>query len=232
MNSRTLAPMAGLALALSIAGPANAAYVGLSSQLHTTVAINGGSYHVYRVYANFTSADDQLTVVSGSGVGGPMTILNLNNTGTGPGSGFFNSDFGGVLAPNPAFFPLVPELQWDTFVTIGMPTGPQPSPDQTALSPGFVTGLITGTGGTATDSAWFVTPDAPQSYAGADLSVMLAQLTVASGEYIAGTVNISGVSGGNSFTFNGQIFGPLPPTPGAVALFVVAGCFGGQRRRA
>jgi MYXO-CTERM domain-containing protein len=236
MKVKTLSALAGLGGALILSGSADAAYVGLSTQLHSTVSINGVSHDVYRVYANFTSALDQLTVVSGSGAAGPITISQLNAAGNGPGSGFYNDALGGLLAPNPAFFPFAPSLQWDSFVTIGAAVGPQPAPDATSLSPGFVGGLITGTGTTAADSAWFVTPDAPQSIAGADLSVMMAQLTVQSGQHVAGTVNISGVTaaiagGGQSFTANGQTFSSIP-APGALALLGLAGLVGSRRRRA
>ena len=237
MKVKTLSALAGLGGALILSGSADAAYVGLSTQLHTTVSIAGVSHDVYRVYANFTSALDQLTVVSGSGAAGPITISQLNAAGNGPGSGFYNNAFGGPPGPEPGVLPsFAPELQWDTFVTIGAAVGPQPAPDATSLSPGFVGGLITGTGATAGDSAWFVTPDAPQSIAGADLSVMMAQLTVQAGQHVAGTVNISGVTaaiagGGESFTANGQTFSSIP-APGALALLGLAGLVGSRRRRA
>ncbi|MGB1618978.1 MAG: hypothetical protein ACPHBM_05095, partial [Flavobacteriales bacterium] len=78
-------------------------------------------YNTYRVYVKFSSPDDFLTAVYGD-ADFPTEIQGGNN--------FFHSAVGALTNEgyNPVVFPVVPDLEYDSFVTIGM-TAPASSAD-------------------------------------------------------------------------------------------------------
>ncbi len=88
----------------------HAAYTGLTAELVSENSIPG--YSTYRIYANFSSPDDQLVSVTGY-EGGAIFI---NTTGD-----FYQNDNGGGLATSidPTFFAQIPDLQYDSWLTIG-----------------------------------------------------------------------------------------------------------------
>jgi hypothetical protein len=234
--------------------PAQAAYNGLSVQLHTVANIDGNIKSIYRVYANFTDPADRLYSIYGSPTLGALTLNSLNINGTGPGGAFYNSGANGNSAPSQETIGLFPNAQWDTFATIGVSVADQaPFGDQTSFSPGFPN--IAGSSFTTSNGGWFVTPTFdhdnnsdtpqivnPQSEAGfagdGDVlnRVMFLQLTVNAGEHVAGTVNLavfnnSGVAGGAGSQIIAQQTFNSVPVPSALALLGVASLVGSRRRR-
>ena len=124
---RTLTLAVGLGVA---AGSASAAFVGgkvVSTSVWNNAAVaagigGGGQVFVFRMFAEFDEADDVFQSVFDA---------NFNvKDGT-----FFQSPFGGDTAGNinPAFFPAFPEVEWDTFVSMGNLTGPS----STSTDPNF-----------------------------------------------------------------------------------------------
>ena len=238
---------------LMLSNSAQAAYTGLSAELHTTVTIDGVARSVYRVYANFTDSGDRLYSVYGSPTIGAMTIQSYDQFG-GAGSAFYDVA-GNNKAPTQSQINAIPSIQWDTFVTIGVSVADQaPFGDETTFTPGFVG--ITGNSYSNSNGGWYLTPTidhdnnpgtpeivSPQSEAGfagdGDLAnrVMLLQLTVNAGDHVAGTVNLvafnnTALAGGTigSQIIAQQSFNTIPGA-GALALLGVAGAFGSRRRR-
>lgn len=247
MKLQTLIGLGGLAGAMMISNEASASYFGLGVQYYTTVNAGGQLRSVYRIYANFTSANDYLTAVFGSPTAGELTIQNCNTLGTGLGSGFFNpGGFSGNTAPFQSQIDANPDLQWGTFATIGVSiadTGsgvPPANPDETGLSPGFPN-FINGNQLVNNNMGWFTPGPVEQGRAGYAgdgdplLRVLMMQLTVNAGEGVQGTVDVAGVNAGSgSFVIGGQTFVCIP-APGAGALLAlagIAGAGGGRRRRA
>ena len=89
--------------ALMLAGGVDAAYTGLSVSLHNTVTIDGNSYSVFRVYANFTDPGDRL-VYGGSAnpQTDPCVIESRNSDDSAPGGPFWNRSLPSHTAPNQA----------------------------------------------------------------------------------------------------------------------------------
>jgi hypothetical protein len=236
--------------------PIWATYQGLSIEQHTTTMIGGNPYDVYRVYANFSDANDRLVVGFGSPSMGAMTVQTRNEDDSDFGDALFNTP-GGVTAPSQLEIDANPAAQWDTFASIGVSIADQaPDGDLTSLTPGF--GQIQGNNWSQNNAAWYVlptidhdnnpgTPEVPPpqtlaSFAGdgnAALRVLMLQLTVVSGQNVRGTLNLGwfpplGGGGGQIVidepfeTFNSFTI----PGPGAIALLVIGGVVGvGGRRR-
>jgi len=243
MKVKTLSALAGLGGALIMSCEANANYVGLATQLQTTVTVSGVSRSVWRVYAVFSNAQDYVTAIAGSPQTGILTIENRNSNDTALGTGFVNPGAAGNFAPSASSIKKLPNTQWDTFATIGVAIND--GSDQTAGSPGFPT-FINGTSLVNNNISWFVPGPVEQGRAGGPnshaistgpvtgLGVLIAQLTVNAGQNVRGTVSVSGVNAGDgaaAFTSNGQTFNSFP-APGALALLGLAGVVGSRRRRA
>jgi MYXO-CTERM domain-containing protein len=248
MKVKTLSALAGLGGAMILSGSANAEYLGLTVELHTTVNVPAGLRDVYRVYANFSLGSDRL-FNWGGGTADPVTIRNNVGANGGPlGGGFFNAGLGTSQAPTAYSISLNAATAWDTFATIGVaiaeqgsgPSATFPTIDQTQLSPGFPVF------GNANQFSYGGATFAPGSGPGfeqnradyvndldLDLRVMMMQLTVIAGQHVAGTVaqvawQNDGVAGGG--TALQQTFDSFP-APGALALLGMAGLVGSRRRR-
>lgn len=253
MKVKTLSALAGLGGALIMTTSASAAYTGLS--VVSSLGAPLGRI-TYRVYANFSDANDYVTVVNGSPTGSTMVIQSRNITDTGVGGNFFNpTPSAGAPTPiqvNGGFDantnPIAPiaNAAFETFFTIGVGAG------QAGTGPlgANVTGnqsmpadFITGTSYSDANAGWFTNGPVEQGRAGwlgdgdAQLRVLIMQLVVSSTSHVRGTVNLSGVNnfgdlaGGTSFTLSGQTFNSIPG-PGALALLGLAGLVGSRRRRA
>jgi len=228
MKVKTLSALAGLGGALIMSGESQANYTGLTVQLHTQVVINGVNRSVFRVYANFTEGDDLLFSWNGP-IEDPMQI-----------------NGGGKNTP------AVPNIKWGTFATIGVniadqgsgPTPEIPSIDQTGVSP-FFPAFIVGTSFLNSGAVFAPPQQGPTSQGRADyapdgdgaLRVLMMQLTVNAGGNVSGQVdvavqlNVDGIAGGTTITFEDQSFNSVP-APGALALLGLAGLVGTRRRRA
>jgi hypothetical protein len=256
MKVKTLSALAGLGGALIMTTSASASYQGLS--VVSSLGAPLGRI-TYRVYANFSDANDYLTVVNGSPTGSTMTIQSTLLNGTGVGSAFFNPVTSHGTAPNavevfggtdPSTNPIlpVPNAAFDTFFTIGVGAGQSGTgaggANDTGQSPTMPNNFITGTSISLNNDGWFTAGPVEQGRAGwlgdgdAQLRVLMMQLTVSSTSGVAGTVNIAGVNntglaGGTSFVLSNQTFTSfVVPGPGAMALLGIAGLVGSRRRRA
>lgn len=133
---RSLSLAAGLGVC---AASASAAFVGGTAFSDSTwnaaaSAALGQQAHVFRMYAAFDSAGDRLLSVYDANFDAIQGTL-------------FQSAFGGDTAGNinPAFFPVFPEVQWDSYVSVGALN----QPSTTATDPNFMwttTGVTNNTG--------------------------------------------------------------------------------------
>jgi len=90
---------------------AQAAFTGLSGDVYAVNAISGNI--TYRVYAEFSSPTDQLIAIYGYDTA-PMSVLTTTSFFQEPNSG--NHISSGI---NAALFPLIPDLAYDSWLTIG-----------------------------------------------------------------------------------------------------------------
>lgn len=242
MKHRFYMATAGGLAALVATDSAKASYTGLSTIHYTTVNVGGGPKWVFRVYANFTNANDYFTGCQGSSTLGPVAIKSAVPSGL-PGSNFFNP--GGASSKTA---PMTPDgvIEWGTFVTVGVSlatqgSGPTSAPDMTGLTPGFPN-FINGNSLVNDNMGWFTPGPVEQGRAGylgdgdAQLRVLIMQLTVDAGSTVKGTVAVNGVNSGSlaaTFQAAGQTFFafPPPPAPSGLAVFAIAGLHGRRRRR-
>ena len=169
MRNLILAFFAGL-----LTVPALATVVGVEAEVHATSEYGT----TYRVYLNFDAPDDELVAVYGT-VGGAQTApLSITTT-----TSFFNSTFGTNFGENinPAFFTAVPEVQYDSWLTIGTEdvngsggvsaVGMEPYFDGFNNGSGFTVDTFTG-------ASWFIIPGSnADAISGDDNRVLVAQLT-------------------------------------------------------
>lgn len=145
-------------------------FSGLSYELVASDGVTG--FDTYRVYANFTNPLDQLIAVFGDNV----FPLSISTSGT-----FFQSAFGGDFSSdiNPAFFPSFPELEYDTWLTIGSEAAPNQL--QTANMDAYTAPFEAGGALSINDptgGAWFLFPDLdPDALPDAMGRVLIAQLS-------------------------------------------------------
>ena len=161
-------------------------------------------YNTYRVYVKFNSPDDFLTAVYGD-ANFPTKIQGGDN--------FFNSALGGLnnQSYQPSIFTSFPDLEYDSFVTIGMDA---PADVSAEAGEGVINSVgdplndwsvafEPGSGATGSDiiidsqtgGSWFpLFPDS-NAYAGADSLVLIGQFTTDSALY--GVVSVASFIGGN-----------------------------------
>jgi hypothetical protein len=251
MKINMLWAFAGVGGVLVLPSAADAAYVGLANVLHTQAMVGQGTgapvlRNVYRVYALFSDSNDYLTSVAGSPTLGNMTIQSGGGWSGGPGGPFINPLGGGATSPGSSY--VGSQVEWDTFVTIGLaswgdPNGPAfQLQDDTGLSPGFA-GLPNSGFYSSNNAGWFTPGTVEQGRAGNGISlhgywgVLIMQLTVNAGNGVSGTVAIGGVNnnplaGGTTFQTSADQTFATPPAPGVLAVFGLAGVLGlGRRRR-
>jgi hypothetical protein len=222
-----------LAAGLAAASTAHAGFVGWDMRVDVGATADaqalGGALAgatVYRMYAVFDSEGDK--------------VLNVFNAdfATTDGSTLYQDTFGGNVAPNAAFVAVFPTLAFDSFVTINELTNGGSTSIATDPDFAFTTNGVVG--------GWFNSN--PPNNQGATVlngsvwEALVGQFTVVggTGALIDGpTGNTDGRWFGQaSITYNdatgatqqfaGQGF---IPTPGAVALFGLAGLTAGRRRR-
>jgi len=166
----------------------------------------------YRVYANTTNANDFVSAVFGDSQN-PLTIASTSAIH----QDALGSNFAHTVNAN--IFGFLPALQYDSWVSIGIsPTaGVTPS---TLNSVGLDAPLATFGAGSnlivnsANGGSWFLLYPNPEGYAGADLKVLLAQITTDGTVY--GFMNLQVFI--NGVQANGQVAEGLPfsSDPGAV----------------
>jgi len=202
-------------LALAVTASASP-YLGIVSEY----VDNGGAIEgdTYRLYIEL-EAGARIDAVFGNST-------NTLNIGVEDG-GFVQSGYGGPTSQdiNEAFFPFFPELEWDSFVTIGLLSNTGNALNNVGIDwTDFENGgeLVTNNG------SWFVTPNDIQG-AEVDGRVLIGQFTITEGGSLVGSLSVQGKD------VDGVTFQALNiswvPAPGALALLGVAGLAGRRRRR-
>ena len=221
-------------IVLTAPSVACAALVGLNLEEHAVDGLNG--YTTWRLYAEFDSASDQLTSVGGAY---PTIGAIISN------SGFYQNYVGGATSTyiNQAFVPMIPSLEYDSWVTIG---GEWASDSVTLSSTGIdFTSFESGNDLFITNGEWNRPMNDPQAFGQVvgslpNYQVLVGQFTIDGyGPNSApwGQLNLSGFS--SPFGLTGEpvpwslenvSFGTPVPAPGALALLGLA-VLGGRRRR-
>jgi hypothetical protein len=237
---------------LFIAGAAQAGLVGLSVRLvdpdlatanaQTGAAYANGSWAMngyvepamdtYRVYAQFSTADE-LLAVGDLLIGGSVFTLSTNDLT------FFNAigAFGNNGIQAPTDFTVIPgpmgyTSQWDSYIGINGLASVSLAPGLTAALGATAMGMggLVGNTFMIDNTGWSTTPtgvDNTTFNAGTGFhEVQIMQLTVLEGNDVWGT-NI--VVTGSDQNYEGLFF--HTPAPGALALLGLAGLAGSGRRR-
>ncbi len=247
MKTKSLLVLAGIGapLILSSAASADVSLIAVKKDIAGFEDLVSLIVNVYVLFDGTVSTTNFITGVGGlPGEEGNVSVRDGIFFQVGP-------PFGGPLAPDPLLFPFVPELEVDTFVTIGRKLGPQgPGNDGIGLTPFFPgedgvptsEGVWTSTRLQLDDGAWFVNPDrlqgrvnngVPGSPNGIN-TVLIGQFSIAAGSGpnagVFGQLRVQGSNQGIAFalvlSFDNQL-----PAPGALALLGSAGLLGCRRRR-
>jgi hypothetical protein len=230
----------GAVAGLCFATRAPAVYLGLQVTLQQVALQNGTVMNQYRVYGSFSDPNDYLVAVAGSPTVGNIVLQSRNADDTGAGSMFYNPPGGIGTPPSLATIALNPDVEHDTFCTIGIIYADQAINGPVHLSPGF-TGIGSVTELNTNNAGWIAEGGlSEQGRAGwlgdGDplLRVLIMQLTVSSTSNVRGTVAISGVNqlpqGGQSFTIANQTFNSIP-APGIVPALAAFALATSRRRR-
>jgi len=191
---------------------------------------NMGNGDTYRMYA-LVGAGERVDAVFGNSAGS----LDI---GTADGMSFYQNAYGGPTSTscNSDFFLLAPELEWDSYVTIGaIYANGSPFANNALLDIGIDWAAFNAGGDLAgvDNGSWFVTPaDAQGGEVGG--RVLIGQFTVIGGSGngyadLVGQVSIQGKNADDS-TYQSLSVGWVP-APGALALLGLAGLAGRRRRR-
>jgi len=144
----------------------------------------------YRLYVNCLNAADYVSSCSGDN-SNPLILASTSSPA------WYNSPFAtgwNASGVNPIFFPIVPEVAYDSFLTLGPADGTAPSDMHPSTIWGDIDATLefdqdgAGSSFTVDDTqggAWYVPfpglehAESHQSFAGEDLRVLIAQLTTA-----------------------------------------------------
>ena len=195
-------------------------------------AMDLAGYTTYRIYVETEHETDFVSAVFGD-QGTPMDLEILDGT-------LYNCEFAsGCTADgvNPAFYPFFPQLEFDSWVTIGIdqvPTGNQTtistvaSPSEPWVDSFISTSAASGMSlASPSGGVWYILNGSPNGIAGESKRVLIAQLTT--NGTISGTFNVQIFPEGNgqnefivSKSFLGtEVFDPIPESlpsdcPGAL----------------
>jgi uncharacterized protein (TIGR03382 family) len=227
MNMKRTSICTGVIGGIAVAGSAMAGMNGLSYDFveQTGDGAVAGTYTV-RVYAELDGGN-RLDAVYGSSAT-QMYVTYYD------GASAYQSSLGGPTSQsiNPAFFPLAPSLEWDSYVTIGSLY----STDNALQSIGIDWAGWDPAGGDlfADNGTWFVTPADAQGEA-VDGKVLVAQFTTFSGSGMYDMTFSAGFQGkdaaGQTWQAAHSTCINCMPAPGALALLGLAGLAGRRRRR-
>ncbi|MFG0258583.1 MAG: hypothetical protein ACF8GE_11835 [Phycisphaerales bacterium JB043] len=204
MNIRALTIAAGLAAATS----ANAGLIGFEARSAGDI----GFGERFDIYAIFDEA---------------VQVLNIFEANWVSDANFFQSGapFGADTAPNSGFFGFDASLESDSYVTIG--DTDSADGDDTTTDPDFAFGPNTVSGG------WFdADPGTTDGQTDINNEVIVGRLTVVGARGDSGPMSgTAGVTWKDGSGATVQDIGAFIPTPGAMALFGLAGLTAGRRRR-
>lgn len=178
-------PLAFMVLSMSMS---YAQLTGISVEEYVDHATTGieelEGFITYRVYADCSNAADEVSAVFGDQTS-PLVLTSTD--------GFYQNTFGEPFGwnINPAFFGSFAALEYDSWITIG-------SEDNLVVGSHNTVGLDMASfeaGGdlildNANGGSWFTLAGDPAAQAGADLKVLVAQLTIPSGASFTGNFNI------------------------------------------
>ena len=191
----------------------------------TTVSTGKAGYTTFQVSVSLDNRVQDVYALYGEPADGPSSNRELIV----PPAFQVAAPFGSNVGPtNPAFFPMMPDCEFDSFLTIGM--------DGPATVPGALSsiGIDLGawsdrTGISSADGAlFFMDPD----HGATSDRVVLAQVTVPTGTHFSGQLNVQGRSNvGDDWEATGLRFsdtdgGGAPPPPPPRPLPCPAGTFG------
>ena len=218
---------AGAVGGLFLASTASASLQSLSMELVNT----GDQGNTYRLFANL-DAGARIDAVYGNSVG----TLSIGTTN---GATMYQNANGGPTSKeiNSNFFPFVPSMEWDSYVSIGAYyQNGAPFGENNLNNIGIDWSSFEGGGTLETDNgSWFVTPEDAQ---GNELNgqVFLGQFTVQGGlgsaDDLIGQINVQGKdANGDTFNAIAATWNTPVPAPGALALLGLAGLASSRRRR-
>jgi hypothetical protein len=216
MKNKTL--LLTIAVGSLITGSAMADYTGLTCDPFD----NGDGTWTARIYANYSSATDELHAVFGDG----DDAMIIDSTGGFYQATLFGAHWNHSGDVNEGAFGNFPEMMNDSWVTIGHDNQ---DGNTLATSPGFDFSDFEMGGAINTDNgAWYVTPGAAQAAAGEDLRILLGQFTMmGTDSHVMGVLNLQD-SGQQQ---RGLVFDFALPAPGALALLGLAGIASRRRRK-
>jgi hypothetical protein len=187
---------------LLLGASAEAALLGLcGKRVQAGMPIGDSAWDVWRVYAQLDNYVDTVELISGNAAN-PIIITSLD------GPFYQNEDLGpNNTEPNELVFVAFPDLEWDTFVTIGRATldfdvGATVTQDVFPPGgPGFGTDELIIDGG-----AWYRIPGNAATFPDQRLRVLIGQFTIPAGGRLEGTTRVAGEFDGESLQILGQTF--------------------------
>lgn len=205
------------AAALIVSGSAFADFGSASYTVESAVA----GYDTYKIFLNFTSPADKLLAVNGDVAGGYSAISY-------EGGELYNALFAGVLADDNGQYAAFPGMEGDSYFTIGGQTDTSFSPGFLADNTGADGSVVNGSSFTWENNGGYFDSDPGSGAFDSGSGILVAQLTVASGEDITfgGTASYNSEAGDLTFA---SFSVTTVPAPGALALLGLAGL--GRRRR-
>lgn len=205
------------AAALIVSGSAFADFGSASYTVESAVA----GYDTYKIFLNFTSPADKLLAINGDVAGGYSAISY-------EGGELYNALFAGVLADDNGQYAAFPGMEGDSYFTIGGQTDTSFSPGFLADNTGADGSVVNGSSFTWENNGGYFDSDPGSGAFDTGSGILIAQLTVASGEDITfgGTASYNSEAGDLTFA---SFSVTTVPAPGALALLGLAGL--GRRRR-
>lgn len=150
----------------------------------------------YRLYAQLTDSADFVGAVYGSSEE-PIDISTTTSFFQHPAGGSFGTDL------NAFFLNILPDLNYDSWLTIGLDLAPSEVNEEGISSLGMTEEQVAFEAGanfvlnSSVGGSWFVLPGSVNGSAGADLQVLLAQVTTSG--LLSGQLNLQCFIGGNPF---------------------------------